>query len=422
MAKKLLVISFFFPPSSKAGAHRAVSLAQFLPRFGWEPVFIAPHESRYFGIPPRIDYKLNEIVRPFAVYNIPLKTPFQRGEEHLFARVTRKLLESSLPPDSRIVWNLAIKKRLAEIINTHDIKAVFISATPFSSFLLAPHIKKEFKLPVILDYRDPWSGNYEMKKTLPRRLTNLRFELQALKHADLVTTASYRIIDFIKDYLPQEYKTLNDYYPLPYGFDKEFFDTQVNPLYDVDHSVITGTFAGSVHGEPFVDDILKGINLFVSTLSKKNELKINTYGTLFGISQNANKGLIQKYALGSTVNLLPYVSYDNFLRVLRESHFLIMPHGSSDLARTLYPTKFFDYLGVRRPILYIGKEGQVWETISELGAGVCVTPNTEDIANGLEKIIYQINNFYNFDKLTRFDRNILFYDFCKRLNCLKNDI
>jgi hypothetical protein len=87
----------------------------------------------------------------------------------------------------------------------------------------------------------------------------------------------------------------------------------------------------------------------------------------------------------------------------------------------LYPTKFFDYLGVKRPILYIGGNGQVAETIKACNAGVCVQPQPNDIAEaiiefvkrGYAKCFYKNNVAYE-----QLDRINIYAAFSKELENL----
>jgi len=419
--KKILVISFFFPPRAKAGTHRAYSMAEFLPKFGWEPVFIAPSENGYYGRPPRVDYGLLKLVRKYPICRIPLFSPFQNESLSLIARSTRRLWEAILPPDSRIVWNIAIKRELDVIIKNHKPDIVFITGTPFSSFLLAPHIKKEYDLPVILDYRDPWSGNPEMERTFLRKKTNLYFEKKALKAADLVTTASYHMIDFIKEAIGESVQS-KIFYGFPYGFNREFLCREIQLISHFETSKkIIGTFAGSVHGNIDVNIILSAIK---SAIDKEHRLagtlEINCYGTLFGCS-NKPDILIAKYGLEENVKIFPFLPYIDFLKILSGSSFLILPHGVSPLAKVLYPTKFFDYLGLKRPILYIGGKGQVWETIQQCVAGVCVKPDPLEIAESLITLSdnWNTENWYTNEQIyQQFNRSNIFNAFCKRLENL----
>lgn len=418
--KKIIIISYFFPPSSKAGAHRAYAMAEFLPKFGWYPIFIAP-EKGYYGRIPRFDPKLLNLVSKFPIYRIPFFYPFNNTSTSFAARATRRIWESTLFPDGRVLWNKGIKKEIEFIIKKHKPNAFFITSAPFSSFLLSPYLKNKFGLPVILDYRDPWSGNLYTISNKWKAKFAFSIEKKILASADLVTAASYYIADFIKN-LFVKYVKNTEFFGFPYGYNGEFFRKEIlttskNRLSDR----APAAFAGQVHGDIDVEVVLKGIKL--ATQNRKDissNLRIRCYGSLFGCF-NKKRYLIKKYGLENNVSLHPFVPYREFLEILNSSSFLILPHGDSRIAKLLYPTKLFDYLGVRRPILYIGGEGQVWETISACNAGICSPPEQNKIAKFIIKVFKECdskswyNQLENYEKLDRFN---IYVDFCKKLNDL----
>jgi hypothetical protein len=47
--KKVLIITYHFPPQLAAGAQRPHKLAKYLPEFGWKPIVLTPN---IFGVLP----------------------------------------------------------------------------------------------------------------------------------------------------------------------------------------------------------------------------------------------------------------------------------------------------------------------------------------------------------------------------------
>jgi len=418
--KRILIISYLFPPCAKAGAHRAYSMAEYLPRFGWEPIFIAP-ENGYYGRIPRFDNALLDLIEKFPVYRIPFFYPFNNRNLSLFARSIRRFWETALLPDGKVLWNMAVKKGLSQIVTKHKPDILFITGAPFSSFLLAPYLKKEFGLPLVLDYRDPWAANPGVERNRLKARLVLPFEKKALDAADLVTTASYHIIDYIKKTVGTVAKGKR-FFGFPYGYNEEFFRKKILAVTQGESSEkIIATFAGFVHGGINAEMILDGLKLSIGKDQKLAEkLRVECYGTLFGYSNNPQT-LINKYNLSQHVILYPFLPYIEFLKVLRKSSFLLLPLGDSPIARVLYPTKFFDYLGVKRPILYIGGHGQVAETIIDCNAGVCTKSEPVAIAEALKSMLHQMNikTWYSNDlRYKKLDRINIFSDFCSKLNDL----
>jgi hypothetical protein len=412
--KKILIISYFFPPSAKAGAHRAYSMAEFLPEFGWQPIFIAPTKG-YYGRIPRYDNKLLELTDKFPTYRIPFFYPFNNSSKDIIAKGSRKIWEKIFIPDTKILWNYSIKKRISTIVEKHNPQVIFITGTPFSQFLLAPYLKRKFNVPVILDYRDPWMGNAIHHETnIVKRKLHYYLEKKAVEATDLLTTASYYIIDYIKEH-SGDYVNNKDFFGFPYGFNLQKL-SEIKGEEKTDSQRIIGTFAGFVHGDIDIHEILVGIKtaLWKNKQLAKN-ISITCLGTLFGYSQKPAV-LLNKYNIDKIVHLEGFKPYNEFLDTLKGSDFLILPHGSSPLAQVLYPTKFFDYLGVKKPILYWGEKGQVWDTIMKCDAGICSQPSSKHIADSLVEIFQQRKSFYSNDEYLQFARRNIFRDFTHKLN------
>jgi hypothetical protein len=287
--------------------------------------------------------------------------------------------------------------------------------------LLGPFFKKKYDLPVVIDYRDPWSENPGIENNIIKKKVNLTLEKKCLAAADLITTASYHIIKYIRSTLGSIAEHKN-FFGFPYGYNGRYFEELIQNVPIIRNSgKIIGTFAGAVHGDINPELILRGIKLAIKSNSKiHKKLQINCYGTLFGSSASP-KNIINKHKLNGIINFHSFLPYDSFLKTLRQSSFLILPHGDSPIAKVLYPTKLFDYLGVKRPILYIGGEGQVAETINQCYAGVCTTTDAESISDSLIKIIQEKDKkswYSNKIAYKKFDRENIFSDLCDELTKL----
>lgn len=360
-------------------------MAEFLPRFGWQPVFVAPLNG-YYGRAFRLDNNLLQEVEKYPVYRTDFFYPFNNRNSSLFARFVRRMWEFFWLPDGKRNWNRSVKKMLPEIIEEHQPDVVLITSTPFSTFLLAPYIKKKFGLPVVLDYRDPWTESPIVERNRLKARLAEPLERRAIKSADLLTAASYRIVDYVSETVGGDARD-KTFFGFPYGYNGEMFRREILQRDEpTEGDRLTGTFAGFVHGDISSEVILEGIRQALRMDEELgSRLEIKCFGTLFGSSENPDKKL-EAFGLCDHVILRPFLPYKDFLKTLRDSSFLILPHGASKIAKVLYPTKFFDYLGVRRPILYIGGRGQVWETVEACNAGICVEPDSLAVAEALIRL------------------------------------
>ena len=229
------------------------------------------------------------------------------------------------------------------------------------------------------------------------------------------------MVDFIKSN-SSSYINDIDFFPFPYGYNNSSSNENFNKngLIKINKvkKYITGVFAGDVHGDISIFEILEGLSIFFKENNKN--IKIYCYGTLFGFSGDIDK-LLKNYNLDGKIIYKDYVPYEKFVKILESSDFLILPHGESPVTKVLYPTKFFDYLRVKKPILYWGVKSNVWETINKINAGICSFPKSKEILISLNKIINSHSFYENDIEYKKFSRDEIFNDFCNRLNKLSKN-
>lgn len=143
--KKVLIISPHFAPINAPDMQRVRLALPYLRMCGWEPVVLA--------------------VDP----------------EHVEGGVSDPLLEQTYPADIRVVrvrgisprhtrwarvgslWlrcGRALRKAGEQLLRTEKFDLVFFSTTQFGSFTLGPRWKREFGVPYVLDYQDPWVNDH----------------------------------------------------------------------------------------------------------------------------------------------------------------------------------------------------------------------------------------------------------------------
>lgn len=142
--KRVVIVAPYFPPSTLAGVHRARFLARYLPSAGWEPVVVCVHERHHEErLDPGLASLLPEQLRIIKVDALPSRwmRPLGIGDLSL-----------------RAYWQL--RRALVHLLQTEKVDCVFITAAPYYSTLLARMVKRRFKVPVVLDFQDPWVSNW----------------------------------------------------------------------------------------------------------------------------------------------------------------------------------------------------------------------------------------------------------------------
>lgn len=175
----VLLISPHFPPSTLAGVHRARHLAKHLPAHGWRPIVIRTHEDHY--VEPN-DADLAALVPPELTQVRTSAVPATFARRVGFGDIG---LRAYIP----------ISKAIDSSMRRDAPQAVLITGSPYYPMLLAERISKRWRVPVVLDFQDPWvsaEGQRQprwSKAGLAHRLATT-LEPRAVRHATWITSVS----------------------------------------------------------------------------------------------------------------------------------------------------------------------------------------------------------------------------------------
>ena len=139
--KKVLFITYFWPPSGKATLHWPLSIIKYLPAAGWQPEvltvenesFTQKDESLLKEVDPGLKVYKSKALEPFNVYR---RFTGKQKDEQLVASETISTENKSLShklsiwirmnifvPDARIGWYLSAVKKGREILKGGDFSA-----------------------------------------------------------------------------------------------------------------------------------------------------------------------------------------------------------------------------------------------------------------------------------------------------------
>ncbi|MGB9590253.1 MAG: glycosyltransferase [candidate division WOR-3 bacterium] len=337
--KRLLVLSYYFPPCARSGVQRALRLAKYLPRHGWEPVFIAPERAYCRG---REDPGLLKEVEGTRVYRVPEPMPF-KDTVNFIGRAARRLWNAMSAPDAHWQWAKRAAVLGISLVEKEMFAGVFATGYPFSSFVAAERIAKAARIPLFLDYRDPWTGN-------PAFRQNPNLEKGLIGSAARIFCATEAQAEHISGFFGHREK----FRVFPYSYEPR-------PLTPAPKDLVIG-FGGTHYGN------LTPFRTFLAGL-KKTGWRFISHGALDGELVRLSEELeISERVIFS--GFLPREEYYEFLQSCRA--ILVADGFPDEMERKLIPGKFLDALAVSRPVLYVGLEGLLWKTIEKNRAGLAV--------------------------------------------------
>lgn len=376
--KKVLIISYFWPPSGGPGVQRVLKFCKYLPEFGWEPVVLTVATGDY----PNFDYSLlEEIPEQQKVYKTKTVEPY-----NIFRIITGRSKDSQIPthvlgvkkktslserlsfwiranffiPDARIGWLPYGIKKGKEIIRRENINLIFSSGPPHTVHLMAKSLAKKFKLPMVTDFRDPWVDIIyydDLKRSRLTKKIDQYLEKSVLKSAKAVISVSPTMNNSL--FRP---KVNNNYYVIANGFDhQDLADLKFETSKKFRISYIGHLWK---HHRP---------GIFFKTVSKLLErdkdfsLKLSL--VFVGSLHEDAKEMIRKLKLADYVKHIEYLPHQEAFQSMINSEVLYLPIFYGALYQL--SGKLFEYIASRSFILGIGPtNGDAARIIEETKTGV----------------------------------------------------
>ena len=384
--KKVLIISYYFPPSGGPGVQRVLKFVKYLPAFGWQPVvltvengdFPARDESLLEEIPAGVTVYRTKIFEPYSLYrkltgkaagspvdveNIP-GSARKRSLTESFASFIRSTF---FVPDARIGWYPYAVPEALEIIRQEGIQAIYSSSPPYTSAVIARKLHQSTNLPWIAGFRDPWTGFLSTPERwfFPAAVDRY-LESTVIRDATIIEAAWRGILKDIMKKNPDVDCT--KLFHLPNGFDSEDF-----PAVERKSSGrFVVTYTGSLYGKRNPAMFLKAVEELVTEGSVNPEKILLQFIGRFGTEV---REMVERSQIRQSVKLVPYLPHAESIKELLRSDALLLIVDDADGSEEIVPGKVYEYIGARRPIIALAPEGAVAELIRETRSGFVAAGN-----------------------------------------------
>jgi len=383
MAKRCLIVTYYFPPLGGGGVQRMAKLSKYLARAGWQVTVITADETNNHL--EKDTSLLAEIAEDVNILYLPTRLPASRvmpskrliSGERQVSYFKRWLSAFFYVPDIRKGWIKPAGQAVLQELERNVYDCVLVSVPPFSLAILAKQLQDQLSVPVILDMRDPWTINpYKIHPTIFHRLFDKKLERDIISNLQYGISITESLLSYYRETVPH-FKPEN-WLCIPNGYDEEDFshltvqvDTRNGNTFDIG---FLGTFYSHIN---LPHDLFAGMALLNS--SRKSGTK-HVHFHHIGKANIDLKKLARKFGVEKQVVLHGYLPHLEALARLSEMDaFCIIADTRNPKSRYTGGSKFYEYLRLRKPILALLPRGSdAAETIINTDAGVVVESSEHD--------------------------------------------
>ena len=363
--KRVLIISYYWPPSGGSGVQRWVKFAKYLPEEGWQPVIYTPENPELIAIDRTLEQEIPDeaeilrkrIIEPYGIYRRLLGkqsaadggsnevNPVNSQKKTFMQKASLFIRGNFFIPDPRCVWIWPSVCFLKKYLKDNPVDIIVSTGPPHSMHLIARHISKAMDIPWIADFRDPWTrmfyfkhlslSGYALKK-------HQKLEKKVLDDASAVVAVSPLVQREFQEMTSTPVELITN------GYDEsDFADAVVESdgYFNITH---TGLFASD--GNP---DVLWKV--LAEKCAEDKEFSDMMRIRLVGKTDKEVSASIERSGLGKHIRDHGYQPHLVAVKEQKSASMLILPLRKEPEYKATIPGKLFEYMASGNPILGIGQ-------------------------------------------------------------------
>lgn len=395
--RRSLLVSPYFPPVGVSGTKRALHLSRNLGHFHWSPTVLTG-----LAVGEPIDKSLSECVpshltvsreysgrlRPWlqarkeqkkrkkSLASLPLeqqnpKSTKPKSSKSLWQSIKPKNLQYWLPFDRYWLDGKAGYKAIKHLVESEKLEVIHVSADPWAPLVAAERVSRELNIPLVVDFRDPWSV-HDGKMALRPKITRIllkRFEAKLFKQASAIIlnteTARDVYIDRYKGRVPS-----SRFYAVRNAFDRGLFrqTPPQNNLKSTSGKIFSALYFGRFRAFVSPEQLFKGFVQFVK--QQKLSPQEATLHLVGGLSDEHMR-LAESLGLSDYLSISPPIPFRDSLQTLQSASVLVLVIEPECYMQI--PGKLYDYFAAARPIIAISANQEANTMIRNVDMGQAVS-------------------------------------------------
>ena len=427
--KRILIISYFFPPCNLTASQRVFGMAKYLSDNGYYPIIIARNWDIQISYPEDIlassgnEIKIEKFEN-YEIHSLPYKSSlrdkcFRKSVKNkLFKPISKVLTLFNLFTEKFTNYFIPFSNLYSyskKIIKQENINKVIISGNPFVQFKFGYLLKKELKVKWVADYRDGW---YTRELVNPKKgFKGLVTKFESTKEkkwvgsAEFFTSVSKLYVDEISNFVQKKGYVISNGY-----------DNIRKSNVSVDKTLFRITYNGTLYPEQPIESFLDVIILLVNDEEIKLHLMLDFPGLGFDpIQENRVKSYMKGYE--ENYNSSGRIPHEEVISLQQKSDLLLMI--SYGHLKGIPSSKLYEYIGLKKPVLlYPNDFDIIEETLQEVNCGI-ICDNKDELYHKLKEVIiskqresFDINGI-NLDKVEFYSRKSQIKEFAKLLDTIE---
>ncbi len=363
MKKKVLIITYYWPPSGGSGVQRWLYFSKYLVDFGYTPIVLtvseksASYKNLDYGLLKKVKHIKTYKTKTFELlklYSLITTGNTRKGipqghignkKKSFFKQMSSFIRGNLFIPDARKGWNLFAIRQAESIINTENIPLIITTGPPHSTHLIGKKLNDKLGVKWVADFRDPWSELYYNKDLMRTQHTikkDITLEVGVLNQADLILTIGIKMKELLLKRITFNKEKIHHIYN---GFDSHL----MRSIKNVEHSNFEISFIGVLsHNQPF-ESIIKALKLFI-TNNNTNKIILNLAGTI----QNTILSSFKHELPEIDIRHFGYVSHEKSIQLMKRSQLLLNCLAEMKQSQILISGKQMEYVATGNPIIVFG--------------------------------------------------------------------
>ena len=367
--KRVLIISYYWPPTGGSGVQRWVKFAKYLPSEGWQPVIYTPENPEQLAVDASLESEVpaeaeiirTRIIEPYTLYKNLLRrsghskeavevNPVNAQNKSLLQKAAMWVRGNLFRPDPRCMWIGPSVRFLKKYLSEHPVDLIVSTGPPQSMHMIGLKLSRQTGLPWIADFRDPWTRIFYFKHLAMTAATekwHQKMEKKVLDKASVVVAVSPLVQREFQEMTDTPVELITN------GFDEcDFSDQKYEEAFGGPEKdfVITHTGLFAADGNPTVLWDVLSEKCSTDPLFRKH-LKIK----LIGKTDEQIIKALKDRGLGEMLEDMGYQPHNIAVQQQRQASLLILPLRKEPEYKAVLPGKLFEYLASWRPILGIGQ-------------------------------------------------------------------